>query len=402
MQRSHRWHHLAALIMCVAHGALLFGMPFFVKGVLKATPGQIGIMSLLGPGTYVVACLKFSALSDRIGRKKFLVVGPLVFGLCFLIMSRATSIWQVYCLQIPQGLASGAFWPSLQASLADSTPPERLSKVLGVFNIAWTGGQTIGMLMAGLAYDWTPTGWQEQSPLLVAVGAAMLTGAVAMCGLPRSRPAGESADESLDGAAKGGPASGPPPPEHRGNAFFVAALVSNFVGIGTVVTVRIFFVEIARDLGYGGSGSSILLAMTCVSQAVAFAILGRSGFWHYRRAPLFAAQAVMAAACLYMAWGSSYHALMVAGMIAGACVGITYASSLFYGLDRGAAKGASSGLHEAALGAGASVVPFIGGQIADFVRFDRAAYISAPCLVALAMVIQVLILRRRGASRKPE
>ena len=95
-----------------------------------------------------------------------------------------------------------------------------------------------------------------------------------------------------------------------------------------------------------------------------------------------------------MAFATSYGGILIAGLVVGGCLGLTYASSIFYGLDRGAARGSSSGLHEAVLGAGASLVPFIGGHIADLVGFERAAYVFAPGAIAVALAAEVIILAR--------
>jgi MFS family permease len=310
-------------------------------------------------------------------------------------MAWARNIWWVYALMIPQGLASGVFWPAVEASLADETPAQGLGRALGLFNITWSVGEIGGNLLGGAVTD----RWPRSPFLLVAAIDAALAAAMF---LAFGREGGRT---GASGAAEPAAAADAEeqPPERVGRAYFRAALAANLAAVGAIVIMRGFFVEIAKDpeLRYTGAQSSVALALTFVSQTAVFYVMGRTRFWRYRFAPLAVSQAALAAMCLYSAFSRSYAGLLAACAVAGACAGVPYGSSIFYALRNPAARGRSSGLHEGVLGIGSSLCPLLGGYVAELWAFPRGAYVFAPAVLAAAIVLQAAILLRRPPPGEP-
>ncbi|MCJ7734220.1 MAG: MFS transporter [Anaerolineales bacterium] len=90
-------------------------------------------------------------LSDRIGRKTFLILGYLsaLAGLALLAFSNA--LWQFWLVFVFQGVATGSNSSIGNAWVTDMIPHESLGKGLAFYgSTAWIGG-VIGFAVSGYA-----------------------------------------------------------------------------------------------------------------------------------------------------------------------------------------------------------------------------------------------------------
>ena len=93
-------------------------------------------------------------LSDRVGRKPFIVTGLLVSGLATAVTGFSTNLPTLVVLSVVAGLGSGTLNPAQQASLADVVGRERNGgPALAAFQMSADTGAIIGPLVAGLLVD---------------------------------------------------------------------------------------------------------------------------------------------------------------------------------------------------------------------------------------------------------
>ncbi|MCA1596544.1 MAG: MFS transporter [Chloroflexi bacterium] len=92
----------------------------------------------------------FGALSDRIGRKLLMIVGPIFSGLCCYVMYHATQPWQFIVMQGFNGLGYAAFWPSCYATIADRVRRKDMNTAMSVFNLAYLVGVAFAPLTKSL------------------------------------------------------------------------------------------------------------------------------------------------------------------------------------------------------------------------------------------------------------
>jgi DHA1 family multidrug resistance protein-like MFS transporter len=89
-------------------------------------------------------------LSDRHGRKLFLVVGLLVYALFSFAYIWANSITWLILLRLAQGAAGALVSPIAQAYIGDLSPQGEEGKWMGYTNAAFFAGWGIGPLLGGL------------------------------------------------------------------------------------------------------------------------------------------------------------------------------------------------------------------------------------------------------------
>jgi hypothetical protein len=133
-------------------------------------------------------------------------------------------------------------------------------------------------------------------------------------------------------------------------------------------------------------------------QTLAFVVLGTgySTRWHYRFSPLLIIQ--LLAILSFLGIGLTQHTILWAFAFAaiGVSVAFTYFSSLYYGLDRHADKGNKSGWHEAILGVGILLGPFLGGISADSSLGVQSPYLLCAVAITIAIPIEIFILLKNS------
>ena len=92
-------------------------------------------------------------LSDRWGRKGFLVTGLLVYSLVGLMIPEATSVTGLILIRAFHGIGSAMIVPVAMACVSDIAPPGREGHYMGLLNIAIFSGIGGGPLLGGFFTD---------------------------------------------------------------------------------------------------------------------------------------------------------------------------------------------------------------------------------------------------------
>ena len=93
-------------------------------------------------------------ITDRIGRRRPIIVGLLVAGSLTAVLGLADSIWLLITLCALAGLGSGILNPAQQATVADIVGPERAAgKVIATFMMLSDFGAIVGPILVGLIVD---------------------------------------------------------------------------------------------------------------------------------------------------------------------------------------------------------------------------------------------------------
>jgi len=170
----------------------IFALPLGIWVHLKAYMIGFGISEMtaatvigLNSAAYVVGVLVINNLSDRIGRKKPLVISLLAMGLMMLWLVRAREPWEFYVFTI----IIGFFWGGLglfSAIIADWFGLRFLGSIFGILDASWGIGAGISPVLAGYIFDTTGS---YQLSIIIGAVALFITAGLALLLKPPDQPA---------------------------------------------------------------------------------------------------------------------------------------------------------------------------------------------------------------------
>ncbi|MEP7358981.1 MAG: MFS transporter, partial [Anaerolineales bacterium] len=161
---------LGSLALRAAAGAMGENIQFYLNAINEAaqSPGH-PLNTLLHAHVYPVSyavggliiasffaaellgALVLGGLSDRYGRKPFIIFGPLFGAMAVIITSLTTAIWLLVVTRLLEGLSTAASAPATLAYIADVTEhsPKLRARLVGLFEVVTIAGVAAGFSLGG-------------------------------------------------------------------------------------------------------------------------------------------------------------------------------------------------------------------------------------------------------------
>ena len=114
---------------------------------------QVVLMLVLFNLTYALIAMPMGVLSDKLGRKRVIVVGWFIYGLAYLGFALASSSWQIWMLFAIYGIYYGICEGAAKAFVADMVPIERRGTAYGLYNGVVGIMALPASLIAGVLWD---------------------------------------------------------------------------------------------------------------------------------------------------------------------------------------------------------------------------------------------------------
>ncbi|MFX1512335.1 MAG: MFS transporter [Promethearchaeota archaeon] len=152
-------------LMNVASGAGTIILPLLLWKNGNISASQIGIIQILNVFTGMFTASYFGSLSDRVGRKPLLVLGPIISALSFLPYIYTDNFTILLLAGVIRGLGGSMFSGPSTAYVADVAPINLRGELMGKLSIANLGGSSIGFIIGGFLWD-----YMAKSSLLIFTG----------------------------------------------------------------------------------------------------------------------------------------------------------------------------------------------------------------------------------------
>ena len=144
---------LAGLVTFVLiYGAYLSYLPFVLEGAFGATPLGIGLVFAVASIATGIASFFLGRLARLRGEGGLVCAGFALYVVTMLLMPLAPSLWLLLVLVAIFGAANGITIPSILTIVAASAPHEYRAIYMSVNGMLLRLGQTIGPLIAGIAF----------------------------------------------------------------------------------------------------------------------------------------------------------------------------------------------------------------------------------------------------------
>jgi len=162
--------------------------------VLRAQERGISVLEILGMLiafnlVYTLISAPAGNLSDKLGRKKIIIGGWIVYALVYLGFALAGQAWHLWALYIVYGIYYGLAYGTSKALVADLVSPELRGTAYGTYNailgiIDFPASLIAGILWQGVG-GWK--GFGPSAPFFFGAGLALLAAILMAIWLPRAR-----------------------------------------------------------------------------------------------------------------------------------------------------------------------------------------------------------------------
>jgi len=347
---------------------------------LKANPIELGLTGSVTAAIHMALAHRMGPLSDRFGRRRLILIAPLLFASSALIAAITDQVKVVLMLSALNGLCLSLFWPPLQAWVAE-LQTGGLARNIGTLNLAWTAAYLVGPIVSGFLFSLYP-----RLPFLFAAGMSVLLFLLGYTSIHDRKATGVEREIHRHAETLG---------RHRN--FLYAVWIANFMSWFVLGNTRYQFPKLATELGIGPQVIGVLMGCLGLSQFLGFFVLRASSLWHFRKRYLFGAQAFGAVGILTISFATKAPWFALALILIGLSISVTYYSSLLYALRLSAEKGRGTGRHESILSMGALLGPLLGGLAAYYVGL-RAPYLVCFFFLLAAVVFEGVLLWRSSVS----
>ncbi len=182
-----RWFLVTMVLFTLGNSSDAF-LVLRAQNVGLSVPGILG-MVLSFNLVYSLLSGPAGSLSDRIGRRRVLVAGWVVYALIYLGFARITAGWQAWALMTVYGVYAALSDGVAKAFVADLVPPSLRGTAYGIFHTAIGLSALPASLLAGIVWEglgqWP--GWGPSAPFNLGAGLALIASSLLACssGSPR-------------------------------------------------------------------------------------------------------------------------------------------------------------------------------------------------------------------------
>ncbi len=177
---------VTVLVDMIGFGIVLPLLPYYAEE-FGASPLDVTLLIASFSAMQFVAVPVWGKLSDRLGRRPFIIAGLFASAVSYLIFGLATSLLMLFVSRIAAGAAGGTISVA-QAYVADTTGPEDRAHGMGMLGAASGLGILIGPAIGGYFSE-----FGYHVPGFIAAGLCVVNGGAAIFFLPES-PRGRGRD----------------------------------------------------------------------------------------------------------------------------------------------------------------------------------------------------------------
>ncbi|WP_231506337.1 MFS transporter [Paenibacillus sp. UNC451MF] len=160
-------------LQTTAAGMLVPVLPGFASKILGFNYSQYSYLLIAGGAFTVIALIPMGKLSDRLGKKWFLIGGFAAFAVILFALPFTSHLWISLLLAALLGISYAAVLPAWNALLAQYVPKDNQGMGWGLFSSVEGIGVVIGPVLGG----WIADTFNESFTIMVS---AVLLGAIAL------------------------------------------------------------------------------------------------------------------------------------------------------------------------------------------------------------------------------
>jgi MFS transporter, DHA1 family, multidrug resistance protein len=136
------------VVVMLGFGMIIPILPFYIEIFGAGGSALGGLMATYGIMQFIFAPI-WGQLSDKVGRKKILMVGVLGNAFAQLMFGLSTQLWMLFAARALAGLLSSATLPTAMAYIGDTTSKENRGGGMGMVGASMGVGMVLGPGIGG-------------------------------------------------------------------------------------------------------------------------------------------------------------------------------------------------------------------------------------------------------------
>ena len=157
---------------------VVYSMTPFLAETFGLSKFRLGLLSLVNLGVMALASLISGPIADRIGPRKVIFAGVLLWSIATIGSATAMSFPVLLLFRALVGIGEGCYGPSANALLCADAPPKARGRALGIYNAGMAIGGSTGLFLGAVLapkIGWRGVFWIAGTPsLLLAIASAFV------------------------------------------------------------------------------------------------------------------------------------------------------------------------------------------------------------------------------------
>jgi len=348
------------------------------------------IISIYGAAQLVVQ-VPIGRLSDRVGRKKLMLLGLITFALLPPLYIYAQNAYTLLFIRALGGVGAAFVWPTAMALIIDQSQAHSRGAAMGYYNASFFSALALGPFMGGALYD--QMGLEAPFYFWTLLGITSIT--IVTFRVPESSNNLKKGCQQTQRTDE--------PLIHPGYAITFLACCAVILWSGVVGGFNITLLpSYATDLGFSTTDIGLIYLVYGGITAISNIYFGRLADRGRRRWLIFMGSlaGLVSFALLLMAANLIQVMILFAGLGLGLGVCGPAAAALVADTTSPSRRGEIYGIFNTARMSGVVVGPIVAGLAADMQGIDGALY--AFTLIALAVTVGAIAVQESAVEDIPE
>lgn len=149
---------------------VVYGMASFIQTSFGLTKARLGLLALVNLAVFAVASLTTGPIADRLGPRRVIFAGVLIWAIATIGSALATSFPMLLMFRALVGVGEGSYGPSANALLCAVARPNQQGRALGIYNAGMAVGGSAGLLLGSAlapTVGWRGVFWIAGAPSLL-------------------------------------------------------------------------------------------------------------------------------------------------------------------------------------------------------------------------------------------
>ncbi len=315
-------------------------------------------------------------LSDRFGRKKFIMFGLFSYVVVSVSYCLAKSAWTLVFVRLGHGLAAAMIVPVASAYVGELSPSGHEGKYMGILNVGVFGGLGVGPFLGGIISD----AWGMKTAFLTMAALNTVAFLIVLLLVPERRGSGKAIEmNSYLGFLKNGRILALM--TYRASHFFGVGIIWSFVPLLTIGGCRL-------STTYSGGFISLSVLTATIFQAP----VGKMSDHYNRKIIALLGGLFMVAAMVIIPFSRTYEMLCTGIVLSGFAGGFITPAVSALTVSEGRyqhAMGSVMGLVLMGQSLGIMLGPVVAGKLLDMYGI-LAAFLSGSVVAFLGLVLFVV------------